>query len=266
MTHFSRISAAFAALLASSGTGLAADMIDVPIYSPTPEVQTMAAGGWYLRGDIGMSNQQLHGSLDNALYDSPDTTFTTLDEGHFSSAPTFQLGVGYQANEWFRADVTAQYRGKADFTALDSYVYDNGVDAVETGSNDYDAKKSEWLFMANAYVDLGTFGGITPYVGAGIGASRNTISGFRDVNVPEGSVAYGDTNSQWELAWALHTGLAFQVNDRVTLDLGYSYLHLGDASSGDLVTYDGTNTINNPMKFNDITSHDVKFGLRYKFN
>lgn len=266
MTHFKRVSAAIAALLVSSATGYAADLIEAPIYSPPPEVQTMSAGGWYLRGDIGMSNQQLHGSLDNALYDSPDTTFQTLDDGHFSSAPTYQFGVGYRANEWFRADVTAQYRGKADFAALDSYVYDNGVDPAEYGSNDYTAKKSEWLFMANAYLDLGTWSGITPYVGAGIGASRNTISDFRDVNVPQGGVAYGDTNSQWELAWALHTGLAFDVTDRVTLDLGYSYLHLGDASSGDLVTFDGTNNVNNPMKFKEITSHDLKFGLRYKFN
>ena len=43
--------------------------------------------------------------------------------------------------------------------------------------------------MANAYVDLGNWYGVVPYVGAGIGASRNTICTFRDINVPTQGVA-----------------------------------------------------------------------------
>ena len=34
--------------------------------------------------------------------------------------------------------------------------------------------------MANAYVDLGTWWCVTPYVGAGIGMANIKISGFRD--------------------------------------------------------------------------------------
>ncbi|MEC9344180.1 MAG: outer membrane protein [Pseudomonadota bacterium] len=265
MGTFRKLSLAVAGLALTASTSLAADLIPPPVYAP-PEVIPPMAGGWYLRGDIGMSNQQLHGGLENELFDDEFTSVTFLDEGTFSSAPTFQVGVGYQFNEWLRTDFTAQYRGKADFSALDRYVYDDGINPVEEGSNDYSGKKSEWLLMANAFVDLGTYSGITPYVGGGLGASRNTISSFRDVNVPNGGVAYGDQHSEWNFAWALHAGLGVQINERLTLDLGYSYLHLGDAQSGDLKTYDGTNDIDNPMIFNDLTSHDFKFGLRYAFN
>lgn len=264
MGSFARISLGAAAMVVAASAAQAADIIEPPVY-PAPEVIPQVVSGWYLRGDIGMSAQQLHGGLDNVLYDAVDTTFTMLDPGHFSSAPTFQVGVGYKVSDWLRTDVTLQYRGKADFAALDTYVYDNGIDPVETGTDDFTAKKSEWLVMANAYVDLGTWQGVTPYVGAGIGASRNTISDFRDINVPQNSVAYGGDHSQWQLAWALHAGLGFQVTERLTLDLGYSYLNLGDAKSGDLITFDGTNNVNNPMEFNEITSHDFKFGLRYSF-
>ena len=34
--------------------------------------------------------------------------------------------------------------------------------------------------MANAYVDLGTWWCLTPYVGAGVGMANIKISGFRD--------------------------------------------------------------------------------------
>ena len=34
--------------------------------------------------------------------------------------------------------------------------------------------------MVNGYVDLGTWSGITPYVGAGVGFAYNKLSGFTD--------------------------------------------------------------------------------------
>ncbi len=256
------------ALGAQCGIAAAADIIEPPVYE-APEVVPAPVGGWYLRGDIGMSSQQLHGGLSNALFADTDA-FDFLDSGTFSSAPTFRAGIGYQFNPWFRADATVEYRGKANFSALDRYSCAGPVpgcaDADPTtfdGSNQYTANKREWVIMGNAYVDLGSWRGITPYVGAGIGASQNTISSFQDINTPNLGVAYGNSASEWNLAWALHAGLGIQVNDRLTLDLGYSYLHLGDAHSGDLITYTGTNTVNNPMVFNDLTSHDFKFGLRY---
>ena len=79
-------------------------------------------------------------------------------------------------NDWFRVDVTGEYRGKTAFRGLDIY---------PGGTNDYYGTKSEWLFLANAYIDLGTWWCITPFVGAGIGYSRNTMDNFRDVNVTD---------------------------------------------------------------------------------
>ena len=40
----------------------------------------------------------------------------------------------------------------------------------------YNGSKSEWTFLLNGYVDLGTWSHITPFIGAGVGTSRNTIS------------------------------------------------------------------------------------------
>ena len=75
----------------------------------------------------------------------------------------------------------------------------------------------------------------------------------------------GGTHDQWNFAWALYAGLGFEITDALTLELAYRYLDMGDGRSGDLIAYDGTNNIDNPMEFNDITSHDVRLGFRYAF-
>ncbi len=91
-----------------------------------------------------------------------------------SSGMLAGLGLGYQFNNWFRADVTGEYRGGTTFRGLDTY--------PARRSNDYHGTKSEWLFLANAYIDLGTWWCVTPFIGAGIGYSQNTIDNWRDVN------------------------------------------------------------------------------------
>jgi opacity protein-like surface antigen len=208
-------------------------------------------GKWYLRGDIGMTNQQVS-RLDNALYAGNSIQAVGYN---FTSSPLFGLGIGYEANEWLRFDVTGEYRGKSEF---------NGLDIVNANYTDeYTAKKSEWLFLANAYVDLGTWWCITPFVGAGVGFDRVTIGSFLDVNTPNQGVAYGATASKWNFAWALHGGLAYQVTPNLTVELAYRYVDLGDGITGDLVTYNGINNVYNPMEFKSLSSHDVKLGIRW---
>lgn len=254
--------ALFAALLVGvTGPAFAADMPE-----PIIEVEQPSYGGWYLRGHIGMSNQRVK-SLDTVLFDDPGIIeHGWLDKGKFGSAPIFSVGVGYQYNDFLRGDITAEYRGASEFNALDYVTYNTGAGVV-TRTNDYRAKKSEWLFLANAYADVGTFYGITPYVGAGIGASRNTISGYRDINIINGGGSYAGSASKWNLAWALHAGVGIKATERMTVDLGYSFVNLGDARTGTIFNDDpALNLPNDGMHFKDITSHDFKLGVRYSLN
>jgi opacity protein-like surface antigen len=243
------------AAVAPATVAIAADMPEPPVYQPPP-----SSGGWYLRGYIGMTNQQL-GSLDNVLFDTTDDL--VIHTKNFEAGVTFGGGIGYEFNDWFRADLTAEYRGETGFHGFDTW-----TDAGEPRFNNYTAKKSEWLFLANAYVDMGTYYGITPYVGAGIGASYNTIHSFRDEGTDgvAPTMAYANDHGEWNLAWALHAGLAFQATRNLTIDFGYSFVDLGNAQSGDIIAFDGTNLIDNPMQFKDITSHDLKLGFRWAFD
>jgi opacity protein-like surface antigen len=242
---------------------LAAAAADLPPLPPpmlrAPIIEDFS--GWYLRGDIGFSNQML-GHLNQRTVTS---NVRSVGMG-FDAAPIFGIGVGYTINNWLRMDVTGEYRGSANF---------HGSHNVANGSNsfvdNYTARKSELLFLGNVYADLGTWWCLTPFVGLGIGGSRNSISSFRDdgLNLPGAgppiaSTTFGADASKWNFAWAVHAGLGYQVTPGLTMELSYRYLHLGDAMTGPLTSFDGVTVVNGgPFTFKDLTSHDFRLGVRW---
>ncbi|WP_028349391.1 outer membrane protein [Bradyrhizobium murdochi] len=251
------IAAGAATLL--SQAAFAADMaIAPPPYAPAPVVEDF--GGWYLRGDIGFSNQRVD-RLNNAL---DATTTSSVQTNTFNTAGIFGLGVGYKVNNWFRADVTGEYRGNSQFLGKDVITFPGGF-----GTDTYHATKSEWVVLGNAYVDLGTWWCVTPFIGAGVGGARVSIANFTDQGitniggVTSPSLAFGDNVAKWNFAWAAHAGIAYKVTPNFTVELAYRYLDMGDGLTGDLRTFDGTNGINNPTTFKNITSHDLKLGVRW---
>jgi opacity protein-like surface antigen len=255
-------------LLAAGAATLISSMAfaaDMPIAAPPPMYAPPPAdfGGWYLRGDIGMTNQSVK------RFESGPTTalpFTIAGLG-FDSSPLFDLGVGYRFNNWFRADVTGQWRGRANLHGAANLVLPGYAE-----NNNFTGSKSEWVFMANGYVDLGTWWCVTPFIGAGIGTSYNKISGFRDDGVIinagalSNSVTYFADNGKWNFAWAAHAGLAYKVNPGFTVELAYSYMNLGDAAPGNFRAFDNSSSGASTIKFRDITSHDLKLGVRWDLN
>jgi opacity protein-like surface antigen len=251
-----------ASLLSSMAFG--ADMaIAPPPMSYAPPVADF--GGWYLRGDIGFSNQRVDNirNTNAALY----IGLTSFQESTgFDTGGIYQVGAGYQFNHWFRVDVTGEYRGSTNFHGLDLIRFPGGF-----GADTYNASKSEWLFLANAYADLGTWWCITPYIGAGIGTARVSISNFTDTGINNSgagatpSLVTAANGSQWNFAWALHAGLAYRVNPNMAIELGYSYVNLGNGTTGVDSAFDNS-VGGHVFQFHNITSHDVKLGVRWNLD
>ena len=254
-----------------SSAAFGADMAIAP--PPMPYAAPVADfGGWYLRGDIGFSNQSVKNirNTNPALY----ANLLSLDERTgFDTGGVFGLGAGYQFNNWFRVDVTGQYRGSTNFHGLDLTSFPNGG-ATGFGSDVYNASKSEWVFLANAYVDLGTWWCVTPYIGAGLGTARVSIANFTDSGVatlfPPGSgvgpsLVSAQTGAQWNFAWAPHAGLAYKVSPNMTVELGYSYLNLGDGTTGVDTTFDRS-AGGHAFTFKNITSQDLMLGVRWNLD
>lgn len=103
------LAAAGAASLLSS-VAFAADIpvAPPPQYYAPPPVEDF--GGWYLRGDIGMTNTR--GKLFAPAYNDASTVSVNQIGHEFTSGMTYGLGVGYQFNNWFRMDVTGEYRSR----------------------------------------------------------------------------------------------------------------------------------------------------------
>jgi opacity protein-like surface antigen len=250
----------------------AAFAADMPIAAPPMYAPPADFGGWYLRGDIGFSNQSVSSvrNTNAALY----TGLTSFNESTgFDTGGIFDVGVGYRFNNWLRFDVTGQYRGNTNFHGLDLISFPNGG-ATGYGSDLYTAQKQEWLFLANAYVDLGTWWCLTPYIGAGIGTARVQISNFTDQGVatlfPAGSgvgpsLVSAQTGSQWNFAWALHAGVAYQINPNVAIELGYSYVNLGNGTTGPDNAFDNS-AGGHVFQFHDITSQDLMLGVRWNLD
>jgi opacity protein-like surface antigen len=273
------VAAGAASLLSSAA--FAADMPMIqpapPMYAPPP-VEDF--GGWYLRGDIGFSNQRVDNirSTNAALYQGLNSFSETTN---FDSAGTYQAGVGYQFNSWFRADVTGEYRGSANFKGTDLVTFPF-AGAVASGIDNYSASKSELLFLANVYADLGTWWCITPFIGAGVGTARVSINNFTDNGLSNAQVGGGGVpasvggppvasavsaanGSEWNFAWALHAGLAYKISQNATLELAYSYVNMGNGTTGVDTAFDGS-AGGHVFKFNNITSNDVKLGIRWNFD
>jgi opacity protein-like surface antigen len=239
------------ASFAAVGVAHSADLA-VPPLAPVQDFS-----GWYLRGDIGFSNQQV-GSLFNANY-SRFSSVDNIDKG-FDAAPLFGLGVGYNINNWLRVDVTGEYRARANFHGLDI-----GHTPGQDWPDRYTASKYEWTFLLNGYVDLGTWWNFTPFLGAGVGFSRNTITNFGDINVSTlvGADAHSSDAGKTNFAWALYAGVGYRVTNNTTLELSYRYIDLGDATTGTM--YGFTGVADTPFEFRHLTSQDIRLGMRFNF-
>jgi len=233
-----------------------------PCYAPPPPVMVEEFSGWYLRGDIGMSNQQV-GKLTNPA--GAGLTMVSSNYG-FDSAPILGLGVGYYFNDWLRFDLTGEYRGRANFHGSENYALNGGY-----STDEYSGSKSEWLFLANTYVDLGTWHNFTPFLGVGVGFARVGLLNWKDGchscggNPANNGISFAEDTSKWNFAWALHAGVSYKVSRNFAVELSYRYLDMGKATTGPWVSYDFAQTL--PGSTADrLTSHDIRLGLRMNFD
>lgn len=225
---------------------------DVPPPPPTDR-------GIYFKGYVGQANPNV-GSIWTEAF---DTNAFTVFNNDMKSSPLYGIGIGFKRNHWLRFDLTGEYRGDAAFFAMDRLP--NATTPTGLQTNEYTADIKSWLGLANAYWDIATWCGFTPYVGAGIGFATLTVEGLKDVNVPASSVFFGGSNTTTNFAWAIHAGLAYEVTPDFAIDLAYRYTDLGNAKSGTATAYDGSSSYSG-LEIRDITSNDLLLGVRYKLH
>lgn len=263
--------AAMVVLAGGAVNALAADMSLPPMYQLEPEPMVEFGSGWYLRGDIGYS------SISAPMGSPPVMVDSTVAPASASSIMNNRtanfgvlngtLGAGYQFNRWFRMDATFDWRENLT-TNRTTYGANCAIDIPAIGNASayvlYDnpacyVKDSvtikTWTGLVNAYGDLGTWFGVTPYIGGGVGLTNIRANasemyyqnndgsnyGGAGVNSYKSSVVnaiihygypgnVGPTQVRTNFAYALMGGLAYDLAPHLKLDIGYRYLNMGSLS------------------------------------
>ena len=179
-----------AVLLALSGmSAFAADIVEPPVVEAPLPARRVSAAGIFAATRLslgGVPRRRLH-HLRRDLLRRCRSRHGSFDFGDLDGAFSLGGGVGYQITNYLRTDLTADYWFNSDFNGQTSGTC-GGAPCVSSDTSSWSA----WLLLANAYADLGTYYGFTPYVGAGIGGAHvnwddlhNTIDGVTTVH--EGS-------------------------------------------------------------------------------
>jgi opacity protein-like surface antigen len=152
------------------------------------------------------------------------------------------------------------------------------------------------LFLTNGYVDLGNWWGVTPYVGGGIGAAyiyaHQTVNFYNDsdgspyratltlpagypvifyspIGTQQGSPLnpqphynygpqnwdYSQSSTKWNFAFALMAGFSYNLTSNAILDIGYRYVNFG--------SFSGISSLSGALFSNQVTTQEIRLGLRY---
>jgi opacity protein-like surface antigen len=204
----------------------------------TPAAASSNPYGLYVRVDTGASFSTSGGQ--------------DLSNTDFGTSAIVGAGVGMRINDHFRVDGTLGYRGWYH----PSY---SGVVLGQNASAKADVKSLDALM--NIYFDIIKLDRFTPYVGAGAGASYNSVSNF-DVSVNGQQIGSITNNDQTSFAWQVMAGTNVTITPNLALDLSYHYFDAGHLSSGNTVA--GT-SVSVPRLSADLKANEIQIGLRYKF-
>ncbi len=220
------------AVYACSGAtnGQAADM---PLFGgdPAPQTKVEFGTGWYIRGDTAWA-------FDNGPVLSP--TLSSVSS-KVRNAVSVDLGSGYKYNNWVRGDLTLGFFSTQP-------IFAGGTPYA--GSTPYmTGELKKYLLLLNGYVDLGTWYGITPYVGAGAGGDL-----INSVNLLPTS-AFINSTQKYNFAWALMAGAAYNLTDNASIEIGYRYVNFGNFTGG--------NSSTGATFSKNLSAQEIRLGVRY---
>ncbi|KAB1074711.1 outer membrane protein [Methylobacterium planeticum] len=242
----------------SAGPARAADLLRPALVDPAP---VAIGSGWYLRADFTESSYAR--PHDNTRPDPNDPGLPPLVGLRLSDTSGYGGGIGYRITPWLRIDATVDQRGAGAFRA-----YSSRTNFV-TGANVEAGRIDALTGLVTVYADLGSWWGLTPYLGAGIGVSDVGVSrGYTQttcyVEACDGAPGTGPrlavarpNRSVASLAWALTGGVSYALGGGFSLDASYRYVDLGKAKSG-------TDPYGGSTRLKDLAASEFRLGLRYE--
>ena len=156
-----------------------------------------------------------------------------LENEDLGTGSAFGFSVGKYLTDSFRLELEAIKRTGYEYDAL----------FLQLLAFTYKAKiQTEALFI-NGFYDFQPFTmsntAITPYLGGGVGISRNKMGTLMShINgIPNGATIDGNTINQF--AYKLSAGTLVSLTEQLSLDVNYQYVNLGAFKGGTERSRDG---------------------------
>ena len=227
-------------------------------------IPTMAVAidldGYFITAKGGVSKTMNTGTTS---FNRENGAIRTFQDEDLGTGNAFGFSVGKYLTNSFRLELEAIKRT--------GYEYDARITTVGLTSNTEEAKiQTEALFI-NGFYDFQPFTmsntSITPYLGGGVGISRNkmgTAVGHTN-GVPSIATVDGKTISQF--AYKLSAGALLSFSEQLSLDVNYQYVDLGEFKSGTALYNSGVFIDNFQRPFNggEIKTQELMVGLQYTF-
>ena len=208
--------------------------------------------GYYITAKGGVSKTSDTGT---ASYGQVGIIYPSLKNDDLGTGSAFGFSVGKYLTDSFRLELEAIKRTSYE---LDTYVLQSPTD-VDTANIETTS-----LFI-NSFYDFQPLTisntSITPYVGGGIGISRNKMGITTQLTngVP---VSFIEGHTTSEFAYKFSAGTLLTLTEQLSLDVNYQYVNLGEFESSTAIT--GGN-LQRPISGGEIKTQELMVGLQYKF-
>ena len=217
--------------------------------------------GYYITAKGGVSKTFNTGvtSFNNSV-----GTLITLQNEDLGTGSAFGFSVGKYLTNSFRLELEA--------TKRTGYEYDARISIAGFTMFSHKAKiETEALFI-NGFYDFQPFSirntAITPYLGGGVGISRNKMgTTVEHVNgIPNGVTL--DDNTINQFAYKLSAGTLVSLTEHLSLDVNYQYVNLGAFKGGTEANFNGRRPdldYQRGTNGGEIKSQELMVGLQYTF-
>ena len=214
--------------------------------------------GYYITAKGGVSKTMDTGTTS---FNSLSGLLRTFQNEDLGTGSAFGFSVGKYLTNSFRLELEATKRAGYEYDAL----------IIEFPTFTEKAKiQTEALFI-NGFYDFQPFSirntAITPYLGGGVGISRNKMGTVVENNngIPDGFTF--DSNTINQFAYKLSAGTLVSLTDGLSLDVNYQYVNLGAFKGGTERKNNGVFAGNLQRGINggEIKTQELMVGLQYKF-
>ena len=199
-------------------------------------------------------------SMDTGVIYGEDTIDKfSIKDNDLGTGHVFGLSIGKYIASNFRLELEASQRGGLKYDS------EYSTNSSLKSKADIDTKS---IFI-NGFYDFESFNisssSVTPYLGGGLGISRNDMGIVTDSTGLNTQTTDGKKVSQF--AYKLALGTLVSLSEKLSVDINYQYVDLGKFKSG--VNFvnsgGGSGALIEPFNGGDIKTQELMVGLQYTF-